>query len=233
MTRAALNSWQDVRTEVLQRIHSKQWKPGELIPNEADLANEFSCARATVNRALRSVAETGLLERKRKAGTRVAIAPVRTATLKIPIIRQEVENKQLSYSYRLISSKSVIPPAAIRHKLELEKNRRALRLEALHSANKKPYAYEERWINTDAVPDILSVDLSIDSANEWLVINAPFSEGDIAFSAVPANADMAKTLSAKVNDALFVVDRTTWDGDIAITSVRMTFHAGYQMQTEL
>lgn len=231
MTNTQINTWQEVRTEVLGRIHSRRWKPGELIPNEADLADEFGCARATVNRALQSVADTGLIERKRKAGSRVAATPVRTATLRIPIIRQEIEDKGQNYSYRLISSKIANPPAAVRENMNLGKKSKALKLTALHLADNKPYAFEERWINTDAVPDILSVDLAIENANEWLVKNAPFSAGDIEFSAIPANAKIAKTMASKINDALFVIDRTTWNDKTAITSVRMTFHARYRMQT--
>jgi GntR family transcriptional regulator, histidine utilization repressor len=53
-------SWQAIQAEVLQRIRNRQWPPGELIPNEADLAEEFGCARATVNRALRELAEAGM-----------------------------------------------------------------------------------------------------------------------------------------------------------------------------
>ena len=44
--------WQAIRDEVKRRIHARDWKPGEPIPNEAELAEEFGCARATVNRAL-------------------------------------------------------------------------------------------------------------------------------------------------------------------------------------
>ncbi|MEP5090001.1 MAG: winged helix-turn-helix domain-containing protein, partial [Paracoccaceae bacterium] len=80
-----INSWHAVQEEVLRRIKNRSWKPGELIPNEADLAIEFGCARATVNRALRALAETGILDRRRKAGTRVALHPVRKVTLEIPI----------------------------------------------------------------------------------------------------------------------------------------------------
>ena len=69
MTDPPFNSWQSVQEEVLARIHSRQWKPGDLIPNEADLAQEFGCARATVNRALQNLADEGLLDRRRKAGT--------------------------------------------------------------------------------------------------------------------------------------------------------------------
>jgi len=231
LTDTQLNTWQDVRTEVLGRIHSRQWKPGEFIPREADLADEFGCARATVNRALRAVADAGLIERKRKAGTRVATTPVRTAKLRIPVIRHEIEDNNQTYSYRLISAKTLIPPANVRTNMGLRKKAKALKVVALHLADNTPYVFEQRWINTEAVPDILNIDLLIENANEWLVMNAPFSDGDIAFSAMQADDAIAETLGAKTNDALFVVDRTTWNGKIAITSVRMTFHSGYRMQT--
>ncbi len=231
MTTAQLNTWQDVQSEVLGRIHSRYWKPGDLIPNEADLASEFGCARATVNRALRAVAEAGLLDRKRKAGTRVATNPVRKATLSIPIIRQEIEESNRAYSYGLISSRTAIPPVGVRAQMQLGETTKALYVAALHLADGRPYVSEDRWINIDAVPDILSVDLSLENANEWLVRNAPFTRGDISFSAIQADAKIAEILAARTDDALFVIDRTTWNGNTTITAVRMIFHAGYHMQT--
>ena len=54
-------------------IQSGIWKQGCLITVEAALAKEFGCARATVNRVLRELAQEGILERRRKAGTRVVI----------------------------------------------------------------------------------------------------------------------------------------------------------------
>jgi GntR family histidine utilization transcriptional repressor len=83
--------WEDIRAEVLRRIRAREWHPGAQIPTEEDLAAEFGVARATVNRALRELATAGVLERRRKAGTRVAALPVRKATLDIPVIRQEIE----------------------------------------------------------------------------------------------------------------------------------------------
>ena len=231
MTAAQLNTWQDVQLEVLDRIHSRQWKPGELIPNEADLADEFGCARSTVNRALRAVAEAGLLDRRRKAGTRVATHPVRKATLSIPIIRREIEERKQVYSYALLSSETVRPPTDILARMKLERGTKALNLAALHLADGRPYVSEERWINLLAVPAILEVDLTIMNANEWLVANAPFTDGDISFSAQQADGQTAETLGAKPGDALFVIDRTTWNDQMAITSVRLTFHPGYHMHT--
>ena len=72
-----------------------QWQPGDLIPGEVELADEFGCARATVNRALQDLADAGLVERKRKAGTRVALNPVRKVTVEVPVVRQDVEGARL------------------------------------------------------------------------------------------------------------------------------------------
>ena len=38
--------------EVRRRIDEQEWRQGDRIPDEADLATEFGVARATVNKAL-------------------------------------------------------------------------------------------------------------------------------------------------------------------------------------
>jgi len=233
LTAPQLTNWQDVQSEVLNRISSRQWKPGQLIPNEVALAKEFGCARTTVNRALRTIAESGLLDRKRKAGTRVAKNPIRKAVLNIPIIRQEIEDQGQAYSHTLISSKLKQPPADIRARMKLVANAKALHLITLHMSNQHPYVCEDRWINTAAVKDINSVDFTTTNANEWLVANAPFTHADISFSALQADCELVEQLGAKHNDALFVIERTTWQHETSITSVRLTFHSGYRMQTTI
>ena len=103
-----------MQAEVLRRINAREWKPGDFIPNEAELSVEFGCARATVNRALRNLAESGLLDRRRKAGTRVALHPVRKATLDIPVIRYEIEGKGQTYRHSVLLQERLAPPSGIR-----------------------------------------------------------------------------------------------------------------------
>ena len=75
MTATARKSFHAIKAEMARRIAERVWAPGALIPGEEVLAVEFSCARATVNRALQELARGGVLVRKRKAGTRVALHP--------------------------------------------------------------------------------------------------------------------------------------------------------------
>ncbi|MEZ5882175.1 MAG: GntR family transcriptional regulator [Nitratireductor sp.] len=233
MTAAEFNSWQSVQEEVLRRINTREWKPGEFIPNEAELSQEFGCARATVNRALRGLAEAGLLDRKRKAGTRVTLHPVRKATLDIPIIRHEVENRGQAYRYSLLSRTLKEPPADIRAKMQLPVGPRLLHVQGLHLADGQPHIFEDRWINLLVIGETPETDFRQISPNEWLVLNVPFHGGDIAFTAINAGSREAEILGCRTGAALFVIERNTWNDQGVITTVRLACAPGYRLHTGL
>mgnify|MGYP000321352791 CR=1 FL=1 len=233
MTARARKNWQSVQEEVLRRIHSREWKPGEMIPNEVDLAAELGCARATVNRALRAIAETGLLDRRRKAGTRVAKQPTARATLNIPVIRREVEDKGARYGYALLSRQTETPPPAILAAMSEGPNSTLLHLTALHLADDAPYAVEDRWINLTGVPAAADQPFDMISGNEWLLANATYTHGEIGFSAAEATREEAELLSIEPGRALFVVNRLTWDHEVSVTKVRLAYAPGHQVRVAL
>ena len=220
-------------TEVERRIYTREWQPGQSIPNEADLAIELGCARVTVNRALRTLAEIGLLDRRRKAGTRVALHPISKATLSIPLIRNEIEASGKLYGYHLLSQRSKAAPSSVAQKFALLDHAQLLHVVALHEADGKPYVLEKRWINDKIMPHSENVSFAELSANEWLLQNTPFTHGDIDFSAKNASQREATLLKTKPNTALFVISRTTWDHEKAVTMVELVFHAGHRKHTQL
>ena len=222
-------TWQAIRAEVLARIRHRRWPPGTMIPNEADLALEFGCARATVNRALRDLAESGVLDRRRKAGTRVAEAPVRRAVLSIPLIRDEVAALGQPYGYALLSRALESPPAPVHASLALPPDTDALHIRALHLAGGTPFVLEDRWINPAAAPGALEADMTTLSANEWLVRHAPFTEGRLSFSAIAADAATAAQLGCAPGTALFRLDRSTLDGTRPVTVAQISYRPGYRL----
>ncbi len=227
------HTWQSIRAEVLRRIRSREWPPGSMIPNEADLAIELGCARATVNRALRDLAEAGVLDRRRRAGTRVAATPVRRAVLQIPVIRDEVAALGQPYGYRLLSREMAAPPPTVAATLSLPTGEAALHVRALHLSGAHPFVIEDRWITPAAAPGILDADLSQVSANEWLVRNAPFTAGTLSFGAVCADDQLAALLDCASGTPLLRLDRTTADGARIVTAAALTYHAGYRLRTTI
>ncbi len=232
MTQISIKSWQDVQNEVRNRINSRIWKPGQQIPNEATLAQEFGCARATVNRGLQALADSGLLDRRRKAGTRVALHPVRKATLSIPILQHEIEARGLIYHYILKSRTLGPPPENIRAEMGIATGN-ALHIEALHLGDNLPYVIEDRWINITAVPQAETADFTQQSPNKWLVENAAFVSGDIEFSAENASPKQAELLMCKIDEALFVIKRRTQNHAQIITQATLIFAPHYSMKTRI
>ncbi|MFK8084196.1 MAG: GntR family transcriptional regulator [Granulosicoccus sp.] len=225
-----INTWQGVYAEILRRLSAREYKPGELLPHEATLADEFGCARATVNRALQSIAEEGLLERRRRGGTRVVVNPERKATLVIPIIRLQVEQRGFVHEYRRLNRRVERPPGNIRALMQVPASDKLLYVRALHLANTKPHVLEHRWINLSAVPSAAKLDFSKLSPNEWLVNNIPVSDGTISLSAAQAIEEEAKLLQCKVGGAVFAEERLTRNTQgVCNTWVRLVYAPGYQM----
>ena len=76
-------------------------------------------------------------------------------------------------------------------------------------------------------------DFAAISPNEWLVREVPFEGGDFTFSAMTSTPAEAAVLACPEKVGLFVLDRTTRNAKGIITSVRLVFHPGYRMHTEL
>ncbi len=195
-------AFREIKKEIRRRIVERVWGPGDLLPNEVDLAKEFGCARATVNRAMRELAEEGLVERKRKAGTRA-------------LVRRDVSDT----------------PDWLRARLGLEAGGQVLHLSCMHYSDGNPYQFEDRWINLAALPQAAEADFTVIGPTEWLIAEVPFSDVEISFSAVSADADLAGHLGCATGDALFLAERSTWFEGRAITHVRLVFQRGYRMTT--
>lgn len=222
-------SYRAIKADISARIRAGHWAPGAPLPGEEELARRYEAARATINRAMRELAEEGLIERKRRAGSRVREAPRRQATFEIPLVRREIADLGAVYGYALLRSRLVVPPAAIRDRLALPASAKARHLLCLHSADARPYQLEDRWISLAATPEAAEADFSAESPNEWLVRRVPYSTAQISFSAAAADATVARALECEEGAALFRLERQTWIDARPITYVRLTFRPGHRV----
>ncbi|MES2916039.1 MAG: GntR family transcriptional regulator [Pseudomonadota bacterium] len=223
-----MQGWEAVRAEVLRRIRARDWPPGALIPGEEALAEEFGVARATVNRALTALAEAGVIERKKRAGTRVAELPVRRARLEIPVIRLDVVGRGLPYDFKLLADRLAPAPVPVTARLGLPEGQPLRHLETLHLAGGRPFVLETRWLNPAVLP-VPVPDFARVSVNEWLVTHVSLVSGDIAFLAEPASPREAEVMGVAPGTALLVAERTTHGTAGPVTLVRLAHAPGHRV----
>jgi GntR family histidine utilization transcriptional repressor len=221
-----VRSYREVKEAVLARITGGEWPPGALLPSEADIAEEYGVSRGTANRAIRELAEVGLLERRRRAGTRVTPRAGRAARITIPLVRTEIEATGRRYAYALLDRREAAADAGLIGRLDVPLGAPVLHLACLHLADGEPYQLEDRFISLDAVPAAREIDFAAAGPNEWLIREVPYSRSEHAFLAACPTDEDRKRLRLAPGEPVFLIERRTWLGARPVTWVRLAHPGG-------
>lgn len=214
-----------IRQDFETRILSGALGPGARLPTEQALMAHYDCARMTVNKALSALATAGLVDRRKKAGTFVARPRVHAMAMDIPDIGAQVAERGQSYRFDL-GLRRALDGGQARPEWKVERAVPLLELEGVHFADGTPFAWEHRFVNVAAVPDMLLADFTGSSPGTWLLEHVPWTEADAVITAVGASAAQARALTVAVGEPCLCVERKTWRGSEPITYVRQLFVAG-------
>lgn len=209
-----------IGADIEARIASGEWQPGFRIPFEHELVSHYGCARATVGKALTGLVRSGLIERRRKAGTFVAYPHVHSAVLDIPDIGKAIATRTGGYRFELLSSGmfsddgtsgNFAPGTPLRH------------VKGIHHGADGPFAFEDRLISLTAVPDARDADFTTASPSAWLLQSVPWTQARHKISAIGASPEIAAQLTVPRGTPCLLVERWTWRAGASVTYVSQTF----------
>lgn len=184
---------------------------------------QFDCARMTVNRALTALTSAGLIVRRRRAGSFVAVPASEQTVLEIHDIKAEILNSGQSYRFDLLERKMRELPLPDRANLEAETGTPVLALQVLHFAAEHPFAFEDRVINLAAVPAAESEAFADTPPGTWLLDHIPWTDAVHRISAIPAGRRLEKMLDLPRGAASLMVERRTWRAEMPVTAVRLYY----------
>jgi len=212
-----------IRADLETPIRAGAWARGFRIPTERDLMARYGCARMTVSRAIASLVQAGLVERRKRAGSFVARPHLQTAVLQIPDIAALITDRGESYRFQRLSRR--IRPASPDDWEESSSglSGEVLALWGLHFASGTPLAVERRVINLAAVPEARTLSFQAESPGSWLLKHVSWSEAQHRITAVNPNAETARRLGIRPGLACLSVERRTWRAGEWITVVRQIF----------
>ena len=218
-----LNTWQAIRADVLARIRSGEWPPGAFIPTEQDLAIEMGCARATVNRALRELANSGIIQRRRKVGTRVASTSSRRTTLNLPVIRDEIEALGAEYLYALIEVEMRTGTEGAMRALQVDPDHILMLVKTRYMANSDPYCCEAIWLNPQAV-DLPDPKLfEAEPPQEWLTRHLPVQQTRFTILADEASGACAASLGLECGTPVLAIERVNSMDAVPVSFARQFY----------
>lgn len=213
--------WADITGKIL----SGEWAPGARIPIEHDMTGAYGCSRATVNKVLTRLADAGLIERRRKAGSFVRRPHTQAAVLQIQDIGAEVSALGHRYGYRLVSRGERPLGAADGGRIDLPRRAPVLDLVCCHLADGRPFCCETRLISLDAVPAAAAEPFSDTPPGTWLIREVPWTSAEHVIRAVGADEPAARVLELGRGAPCLSVSRRTWSGGQPVTAVTLVYPA--------
>lgn len=214
-----------VKNHLREGIAASRWVPGDLLPSEAELTQQFGISRMTANRALKELEQDGLVERIQGVGTFVAQLHRVASTLVVRDIHEEIVGRGHQHSARLHRLETVSATVGTAAVFGIAPGAPLFHSIMVHLENGVPIQCEDRLVNPDCAPGYLEVDFLTLTPTHYLLDIAPLSEARYTIQAVLPSALDARLLGVARGAACLQIDRLTFSRGVAVTQVRL-LHPG-------
>jgi len=223
MPNTKLPAYERVKAYVKVQITRGVWRPGDPVPSESALQQQFGVSRMTINRAVKELAVEGLVTRIRGSGTVVAQLHRISSTLAVRDIHDEILERGHVHSTQVLTVETVRADAALAQQLKLRSGARVFHSVLLHLEDGVPIQFEDRYVNPAAAPHFLAVDFTQTTPTHYLLEQAPLTEASYSIEAALPTAREAKGLAIKRSEPCLVMTRCTVSGIHVASLARLVY----------
>jgi GntR family transcriptional regulator len=207
-----------MKEDLLRRILSGEWRPGELVPSEVALAQEYSVSVGTARKAIEELVVERLIVRQRGRGTTIARAdryePFRS-------YRLHIDGKtRAEYSTLYLSCIDARATSAEAKGLNVPRGTPVIRVRRLRCHEGQPAVYESLVLKRDRFPDGAAIINNVKPEGLHRLLERAFHvivpRAHEQVRVANANQEDAEVLNVIVGTPLLSVDRQAFalDGDI-------------------
>ncbi|MFC9917504.1 GntR family transcriptional regulator [Agromyces binzhouensis] len=188
--------------------------PGDRLPPERNLIDDFGVARETLRRAIDELVVEGRLTRRHGVGTFVT-RPKITQQFRVQSFTEDMRARGMTSSSRVVSGRVVLAGARIGNLLQISPGDKTLAIRRLRLADGEPMALETLHVPAALVPDLHVDDLSDRSLYETLATDygIVIASGRQTIEATVTDADESRLLGVPQLSPALAVERVTWTAD--------------------
>ncbi|MEZ4768089.1 MAG: GntR family transcriptional regulator [Caldilineales bacterium] len=219
------------------RIAVGALRPGDALPTEFDLKDQYGVSRATVRQALDTLERDGLIYREQGRGTFVAHPAVEQALTRVISFTEDMRSRGFAPGTRVLSAELLPANDAMADKLAVAPGDEVARIERLRLADGEPMSLETTHLVHRDCPGILDHDYANQPLRELLErdYGLRIVSATQAIQAVNASRGLAEVLGVKRGAALLFIERVSYSQYGAPVELLHIWHRGdrYVLQNEL
>ena len=197
---------------ITRGLQGGEWKPGEAIPSEGDLARRFGVSQGTVRKAIDAMASENLLIRRQGKGTFVATHHEARAQFRFLRLAPDDERDEVSES-RIVDCRRIRATADIAPYLQLRAGDSVVAIRRVLSFDGVPTVLDDLWLNGVVFKGLTAERIAAYHGPLYGLFESefatPMTRADERIRAVVADAATARVLAVDVGAPLLMVERVS------------------------
>lgn len=137
--------YQQIKVLITQGLQSGEWKPGELIPSEVELASRFKVSQGTVRKAIDELAAENLVVRRQGRGTFVATHHEARAQYRFLRLMPDAGEPHYADN-KILEVKRLRASAEVARLLDIKSGDSVVFIKRVQSFDGAPTIVEELWL---------------------------------------------------------------------------------------
>lgn len=208
--------YQQIKGLILRSLQAGEWKPGDLIPSEFELAARFKVSQGTVRKAIDELATDNLLVRRQGKGTFVATHAEQHIQFRFLRLLpdQGTLDDQGPAERRIIDCRRLRAPAEVARPLGLRSGDPVLLVRRVLAFGGTPAILEEIWLPGGPFKGLTLDALASDTGPMYALFESQFGVRMVRavekLKAVAADADTAERLQIAEGHPLLSVERLAY-----------------------
>jgi len=196
-----------------ERVLSGEYGIGELFPTEVNLCKEFNVSRITIRKALLSLAQDGLIIRRRGKGTTVTNLLGREEPTRLTGFLEDIIAIGIKSTVKLLAFDFVKPPKVVMEGLRLSHDQYPLRVEKVRYIGQEPFSHVVNfvppWITEKIRPEAVQEIPMLQIFERDL--HMQIAKGLQCIWAVISDTKLSAFLNVRIGAPLMRIERTVYD----------------------
>ncbi len=195
-----------------ERIRTGEWKPGDLIPSERELSEQYGISRMTARQAITDLVNEGIFFREQGKGTFVTRHKITQQLMRLTGFTEDIRARGQQPSTKVLVAQMHPADDITAERLHIDVGQMIFSLQRLRLADGEPLAIESSQLSFKGCERLVEEDLEHNSLYQLLEsqYGIPLVEAEQELEAGLAGNEEARLLQISQGSAVLYIRRTTF-----------------------
>lgn len=226
--------YRQIKGLIMRSLQAGEWKPGEAIPSEMELAARFRVSQGTVRKAVDELATENLLVRRQGKGTFVATHAEERVQYRFLRLEPEGEASSGPVDRHFLDCRRLRAPAEVARALDMKPGEAVVQVRRVLSFAGRPTVLDEIWLSGALFKGLSAERLSEYRGPLYGLFESEFGvhmvRAEEKLRAVAAQDEEARLLDVAPGAPLLSVERRSFTyGDRVVELRRGLYHTAHHV----